>query len=298
MKTALYIGLAVFGARFLAAWVKSLGAGHWKLERPTILDCGIGVVVNFLDTLGIGAFATTTSCFKLWGLVQDEEIPGTLNVGLPIPAILEAFLYIAVVDVDAMTLTATISAAAVGGWLGAGVVSRWPRRKIQIGVGIMLLLTATFSSLTLLRFFPAGGDLTGLAGPKLLLAVSVCGLLGALKTLGIGFYAPCMMVVSLMGMNPKAAFPIMMGSVAFVGPVAGVEFIRQKRYNLKSALGLLIGGLPGVLVAAFLVRSLPLGAIRWLMIVVVFYTAAMMLRSAANERARGNAAVDPGRHSP
>jgi uncharacterized membrane protein YfcA len=142
MKTALYIGLAFFGVRFLAAWAKSLGAKLWTLERPTMLDCGIGMVVNFLDTLGIGAFATTTSCFKLWGLVQDEDIPGTLNVGLPVPAILEAFLYIAVVDVDTSTLTTTISAAAVGGWLGAGVVSRWPRRKIQIGMGIMLLLTS------------------------------------------------------------------------------------------------------------------------------------------------------------
>jgi uncharacterized membrane protein YfcA len=111
-------------------------------------------------------------------------------------------------------------------------------------------------------------------------------------TLGIGFFAPCMMVIYLMGMNPKAAFPIMMGSVAFLGPVASVPFIRQRRYSLKSALGLTIGGIPGVLLAAYLVKSLPLGAVRWLVIVVVVYTASMMLRSAMQERARVKLAVE------
>jgi uncharacterized membrane protein YfcA len=291
MKASLYIGLLILGIRFLAVWAMSMRVEAWKQNKPAALDYCIGIVVNFLDTLGIGAFATTTSCFKLWHLVRDEEIPGTLNVGLPIPGILEAFLYIAVIDVAPTTLFATIGAATIGGWLGAGVVAQWSRRRIQIGMGIMLLLTATFSLLALLHFFPAGGDLTGFTGVKLVVAVAVCGVLGALKTLGIGFYAPCMMAVSLLGMNPRSAYPIMIGSIAFVGPVAGVEFIRKKRYNLKSALGLFIGGLPGVFAAAFLVRSLPLQAIRWLIVAVVFYTALMMLRSAAAGRAARNAAA-------
>ncbi len=95
-----------------------------------------------------------------------------------------------------------------------------------------------------------------------------------------------MMLIYLMGMNPKAAFPIMMGSCAFLMPVGSARFIREKSYNLKAALGLTIGGIPGVLLAAFLVKSLPLGAIRWLVVAVVLYTAVMMLRSAARERAR------------
>ena len=250
---------------------------------PTLLDLGIGLVVNFFDALGIGCFAPTTACFKLWGLVRDEDIPGTLNIGVALPAILEGFLYMAVVDVDATTLTLMIAASVVGAWLGAGVVSRWARRKIQIGMGATLLVTATFGLLTQLHFVPGGGDLLGLTGAKLLAAVAVSGVLGALMTLGIGFFAPCMMVVYLMGMNPRAAFPIMMGSVAFLGPVASVPFLRQQRYRLKSALGLTIGGIPGVLLAAYLVRSLSLGAVRWLVIVVVVYTAVMMLRSARME---------------
>ncbi len=291
MRTALYIALCVFGLAFLIFWVLALSKQRGRLEKPTLLDVGIGLVVNFFDALGIGSFATTTFCFKSFGLVRDEDIPGTLNVGVTLPSILEGLLYIAVVDVDPITLVSMIGGATLGASLGARVVSRWPKRKIQIGMGITLLITATFSLLKQFHLFPGGGDLLGLTGAKLVAAVAITTLLGALMTLGIGFFAPCMMVVYLLGMNPKAAFPIMMGAVAFLGPGASVPFVRQKRYSLKSALGMTIGGIPGVLLAAFLIKSLPLGAVRWLVIVALIYTAIMMLRSAAMGRARLNAVV-------
>jgi uncharacterized membrane protein YfcA len=284
VRTALYIALCIFGVSFLIYWVLTLARERGKREKPTLLDLGIGLVVNFFDALGIGSFATTTFCFKFFRLVRDEDIPGTLNVGVTLPAILEGLLYIAVVDVEPLTLILTIAGATVGASLGAGVVSRLPKRKIQIGMGITLLITAAFGLLVQFHIFPGGGNLLALTGAKLVIAVAATTLLGALMTLGIGFFAPCMMVTYLLGMNPRATFPIMMGAVAFLGPGASVPFIRQKRYSLKSALGLTIGGIPGVLLAAFLVKSLPLGAVRWLVIVAIIYTAILMLRSAATGR--------------
>ena len=47
-----------------------------------------------------------------------------------------------------------------------------------------------------------------------------------------------MILVSLLGMNPTAAFPIMMGSCAFLMPVGSLRFIRERAYSLPSALGL------------------------------------------------------------
>ena len=215
MRTALYIALGIFGLGFLIFWLMTLARERGKRENPTLLDLGIGLVVNFFDALGIGSFATTTFCFKSFGLVRDEDIPGTLNVGVTLPAILEGLLYIAVVDVDALTLILTIASATVGASLGARVVSRWPKRNIQIGMGITLLITALFGLLVQFHLLPGGGDLLALRGAKLLIAVAATTLLGALMTLGIGFFAPCMMVTYLLGMNPRATFPIMMGAVAF-----------------------------------------------------------------------------------
>jgi uncharacterized membrane protein YfcA len=252
-------------------------------------DGFIGLITNFFDTLGIGSYATTTSFFKLWGLVPDEQIPGTLNVGHTIPSILQAFIYIAVVQVDVVTLILMISASVVGAWLGAGIVAKWPRRYIQIGMGTALLAMAAIFLATQLKLMPGGGDQLGLTGVKLALAVAGNMVLGALMTLGIGLYAPCMMIIFLMGMAPKAAFPIMMGSCAFLMPVGSARFVKENSYNLKSALGLAIGGIPGVLVAAFIVKDLPLYWVRWLVIVVVVYAAIMMLRSAIIERNRPRA---------
>ena len=218
--------------------------------------------------------------------VPDEQIPGTLNVGHTVPTVIEAFIFISVIHVDVTTLTLMLAAAALGAWLGAGVVAAWPRQKIQVGMGIALLAMAGFFLARQLQWMPGGGELLGLTGAKLALAVGVNVVLGALMTLGIGMYAPCMILISLMGMDPKAAYPIMMGSCAFLLPTCGVRFIRKERYNLKAALGLAIGGIPGVLAAAFVVKELPLDWVRWLVIVVVVYTATMMLRSAKVERAR------------
>jgi uncharacterized membrane protein YfcA len=282
MKTALLATLAIFAAGHLFLLIRAARSAGSKERMPNLVDCGIGLLVSFLDSLGIGAFAPTTAIFRLLRLVRDEQMPGTLNAGLSIPGILEAALYIEVVKADVTTMTAMIAAAALGAWLGAAVVSRWPRRKIQLGMGIALLTTATFGLMTQLHLFPGGGDRIGLAGPKLVLAVAVSAVLGALKAIGIGFYAPCMIVIYLLGMNPKAAYPIMMGAIAFAGPVASAPFIREGCYNLRSALGLTLGGIPAVLVAAFIVRSLPLVAVRWLVLVIVVYTAIMMLRSAVS----------------
>ncbi len=283
MKTALFIALAIFGAVYLVIWIREI-ARHPDKQAPGIREYFIGFITNFFDTLGIGSYAPTTSFFKLWGLVPDEQIPGTLNVGHTMPTLVEAFIYIAVVKVDLLTLILMIAAAVVGAWLGAGVVARWPRRNIQIGMGTALLIMAGFFLGSALNVMPIGGDAYGLTGAKLVIAVLANAMLGALMTLGIGLYGPCMAIISLLGMNQTTAFPIMMGSCAFLMPVGSSRFIREKRYNLRAALGLAIGGVPGVLIAAFIVKSMSLTAVRWLVIVVVVYTAIMMLRSAMMER--------------
>jgi uncharacterized membrane protein YfcA len=292
MKAALFIALGIFTAGYLLVWVIYAARATERPEKPNLLDYAIGFVTNFFDALGIGSFATTTALFRWFKVIPDEKIPGTLNAGATIPGILEAFIFIAVVDVDVTTLTLMVIGSVVGAWLGAGAVSRWPRRKIQIGMGTALLVTAFFGLLTLLHLLPGGGDLLGLQGSKLVLAVAANAVLGALMTLGIGLFGPCMMVTYLMGMNPKAVFPIMMGSVAFLGPVASVPFIKRGAYSLKTAVGLTLGGIPGILLAAFLVKSLPLAAVRWLVVVVVVYTAVMMLRSALQEGPRAKPAPE------
>jgi uncharacterized membrane protein YfcA len=295
IHTILIAGLAVVTLVILAALLRAWPRHRVGLPKP--VELAIGFVTNFFDTLGIGSFAPTTSMFKLWRLVPDERIPGTLNVGHTIPTIVEAFIYITIIGVAPVTLISLIVASVAGAWLGAGVVAQLPRRYVQIGMGSFLLIAgAIFLANILTCHSPSGycgGMALGLTGTRLWIAIAANFALGALMTLGIGLYAPAMILVSLLGMNPKAAFPIMMGSCAFLMPLASLRFIRFGAFSMRAALGLTLGGIPGVLAGAFLVKSLPLVAVRWLVIVVVLYAAGAMLLSAARSTARSNAETSP-----
>ena len=278
--TLLVVALVLVALVLIVALVRALP--RHKSPAPTPLLGAIGFVTDFLDTLGIGSFAVTTSLFKFFRVVPDERIPGTLNVGHALPTVVEALIYIVIVAVEPKTLLLLIVASVAGAWLGAGFVARWPRRYVQIGMGTALLAAAVLFILTGLKgsHFGLSGAALGLDGPRLWIAVAINFCLGALMTIGIGLYAPCMIMVSLLGMNPVAAFPIMMGSCAFLMPIASLRFIRFDAISMRAVLGLTLGGIPGVLIAAYIVKSLPLSAVRWLVVVVVLYAAIVMLRSA------------------
>ena len=285
-KNVLLAALLVVTAVFVAFWVRA-SRRHTEERRaaPGPAGVAIGFVTNFFDTLGIGSFATTTTIYRLWGLVPDQKIPGTLNVGHALPTVVQALIYITIVEVQFNTLILLILGAVAGSWLGAAIVSSWPRRNIQVGMGVALLAAAVLMTMTALDRFPGGGDALLLSGTKLQVAIGINFVLGALMTLGIGMYAPCMIAVSLLGMNPMAAFPIMMGSCAFLMPTAGAQFIRTEKYSLRASLGLAIGGIPAVVIAAYIVRALPLTYVRWLVVVVVVYAGLTLLRSAVAARA-------------
>jgi len=297
MKTALVVGLFVVAIPYLIALVRAVvrnraaGAAGEDSPVPTPLGLTTGFVTNFFDTLGIGSFAPTTAIFKLNGLVRDEKIPGTLNVGHTAPTVTQALIFIAIVNVDVWTLTLMIAAAVLGSWVGASVVSGWPRRNIQVGMGLALLAAATLFLFTIFGIAPGGGEALALSGPRLAIGLGVNFLLGALMEVGVGLYGPCLILVSLLGMNPQAAFPIMMGSCAFLMPIGSLKFIRSERYSLRASLGLGIGGVPAVLIAALIVKSMPLQYLRWLVVVVVLYAALSMLRSAVVESRNAGAAA-------
>jgi uncharacterized membrane protein YfcA len=287
----LLIALAVISVVFVIVWIAFLmrtwhAPGNGEDENPNLpAQIGIGFFTNFLDTLGIGSFATTSSIYKLLNAVPDDLIPGTMNVGHTLPSVVQAFILVAVIPVDFRTMVSMITAASAGAWFGAGTVSGWPKRKIQIGLGLALFAAALLMLSSQLKLVPVGGDALGLEGLKFWFAVAASFVFGAIQQLGVGLFAPCMILVSLLGMNPRSAFPIMMGSCAFLMPIGSYRFIKSRRYSPRAAVGLTLGGIPGVIIAAYLVKSLPLGTVRWLVVVVVLYTSAMLLRSAAAEKA-------------
>jgi len=243
-------------------------------QAPMAVLLAIGSLANFFDTLGIGSFATTTAALRLGHFVDDENIPGTLNVGHAIPTILEAVIFIIALGglIDIPTITLMVIAGGIGAWFGAGIVAKWPRRTIQRAMAIALVVTASFMTLRMLASLSLSEGTIGLTGTALAVGVLASLVIGSLTSLGIGNYAPTMAVTYMLGMNQKAVFPIMATAAALILPTAAIRFYRSGRFDRRAAMAFAIGGIPGVLVAVYIVKELPLDVVRWVVVAVLLYT--------------------------
>ena len=262
------------------------------LEKDSFIKIGIiGLVANFFDTLGIGSFAIETSLFKNLKVVEDKKLPGTLNVGATIPTIIEAVIFLTVIEVDPVTLVSMLASAVVGAVVGAEVVSKFEEKTIQITMGVALLAVAALMTAGQLKLFPVGGDAVGLTGIKLVIGIIGNFIFAALMTVGIGLYAPCMALIFALGMGPKAAFPIMMGSCAILLPFSSYKFIKNGAYSSKAAMATSVLGAVGVLIAAYLVKSLPLGTLKWIVVCVILYTSYIMFKASKQNNSKTNSEV-------
>ncbi len=277
LKAVLGVMTSLFGIYYLRDVFKNRSSFSEK-PWPGLLTTGF--VTNFFDTLGIGSFAQQTAIFKIFKLVDDRLIPGTMNVGNTIATATQAFIFMTAVKVDPVTLVSMSLAAPIGAVFGAGVVARMPRRGIQLGMGIGLLVVAIMILGGLLDLIPLGGEAIGLDGWKLAVIIVMCLVFGALQTIGVGFYAPCMAMVYSFGMHPATAFPIMMTATAMLMVAGGGRFIREQAYDRKVAISLSVAGVAGVFLAAYVVKSLPLDVMKWLVCGVVIYTSVTMFLSA------------------
>ena len=261
-----------------------------QLDEVSVPKVGIvGAITNFFDTLGIGSFAPTVAFNKFIKMgVRDKDLPGLLNVGDTLPVMCEAIIFTTVIKVEPVTLVTMLASSAIGSWLGAGIISKMNENKIQKVMGVALFVTGVLMVLSALNMIQGGGDAIGLTGGKLVIGIIGNFILGALMTAGIGLYAPCMALVYFLGLSPAVAFPIMMGSCATLMPVCSVKFIKEGAYPRKASLLLGLFGAIGVFIAAYIVKSLPLNILRWLVICVIFYTSVSMLLSASKSNKEDN----------
>ncbi|HIZ77927.1 MAG TPA: sulfite exporter TauE/SafE family protein [Firmicutes bacterium] len=300
-------GIVLLTAIFFIYYIRDLIDHKEDLRdggtKSTVLLSICSNVILFFDTLGIGAYAPSTVCFKGFKLVPDRLIPGTLNAACAVSMAVESVVFITTVEVETVTLVTLIAASTVGAFLGAGFVSKLPLSKMQIGLGGALLIVAFTLIIGALGLMPVGGEAIALTGAKLVVSAIFCFIFGALMTIGVGAYALIMGLVCLMGLSPAAAFPITFGACAYLIPAASIRFVRETRknekmgnarpvYHRKAVLIYSTIGLIGPLVACFLITSLPLNVLKWLVAAVVTYTAITMLRGGLKNRANPDQEID------
>ena len=281
--TILLSALALLAAAFVAMLAReALKRGVGAPGPESII---LGAITNFFDTLGIGSFAPTTAWLKFRRMIPDSFIPATLNVGHALPAMMQSaiFLVLLGVQVDPVLLVSCIVAAVAGAVVGAPLMVRAPVRLVQGVVGVALLIAAALYAMSNLDLMPIGGTATALEPRLLWIAVVAHFIMGVLMAFGIGLYAPSLILLSLLGLDPRLAFPIMASACAFLMPTTGFRYIRSERIDLRIVIGIALGGIPAVLLAAFVVKEMPIEPLRWAVVVVVLYAAGLLLRSASRK---------------
>lgn len=285
--TILLIIMWIFAAVFFVILVKDVKAHKDELDKTKLgYNSLISAIANFFDTLGIGSYAIATSAWKFNKSMPDDLIPGTLNVAFGIPICVEATIFMTKIEVDPLTLVLMIGAAIIGSVIGAKIISKMDIMKIRVVMGVALLIVAAITLCKINAVGPFGiiGTSRGLTGGMLALGVIANFILGVLMTAGIGLYAPCMAVVLLLGMSADVAFPIMMGSCAFLCPACGIAFIKEGKYQRASTIPMIITGSIGVLIAGFIVTSLPLTLLTYLVCVVMVICAILFFHDAKKQK--------------
>lgn len=280
MLIALLVPLALAVLVTLYALIRSAARRGMLTPHPEAVV--IGAVTNFFDTLGIGSFAPTMAWFKFRRLVPDRLIPCTLLPAHGLPAMAQSAIYLVLLGVlvEPVLLFGCVTAFALGVLVGAPLVVRTKIWVVQLVVAFALVIAASFYALGNLGLMPAGGSATGLPPLLMIVAITANFVFGILINFGVGHYAPSLVLLSLMGMDPRLSFPIMATAGALAVPGAMLRHIAIGEIDLRIVIGVTLGGVPAVLVAAFLVQSMPVEPLRWLVIVVVLYAAAVMLRAA------------------
>lgn len=236
-------------------------------------------IIFFFSTFGISDFAISSALYPKLKWLPIKKLPGTLNTQCVVPVAAMALCYIASIKVDVTTLVVCILCSVAGAYIGPRFVVKLPEQAIKIGIAIGLSVAAVLIFAGLMGWMPVGGELTGLPADKLAIASILLFIYGALNNIGIGSYAPTMVTVYLLGMNPAVAFPIMMGAATFSVPIGGTQFIKFDEYSRKITLFTSIFGLLGVLAAVYVVKSLNVAMLKWVVIAVLIYSVYSMLAS-------------------
>jgi uncharacterized membrane protein YfcA len=240
-----------------------------------------GAVVNFFDTFGISSFAQTTAWMKFRKMVPDRLIPPTMLAGLTPPAMAQSIIFLILlgVKVDPVLLFGAAMATFAGGVIGAPLVVRARAWIVQAIVAVGLTLAGIAYVIGMLGLMPVGGTASGLPLGLTIVGIAVSFVLGLLANFGVGNYAPSLVMFSLMGMDPHYCFPIMASGASLMGAGSSMRFIKVPELDLRIVVGLTLGGIPAVLVAALIVKEMDVDVLRYLITVVVFYTAIVMARA-------------------
>lgn len=286
--TIILVGVVLVNGIFAINFVRDLIAHKGEVMKEPGNPIAMAItsfLIFLLSTFGISDFAIGAAAYPKLKWVDDKRLPGTLNTECVLPVAVMALAYITSVEVDLATLLLPIIAQVVGAYVSPRFVVKLPVNTIKKFVAVGLFIAAGLILAGKLGIYPTGGTETGLSGFKLILLTVLSFVYGAVNNIGIGSYALTTATIYALGLSPLVAFPIMMGACTFSVPVGSMQFIKLDSYSRKITLFTATFGALGVLVAVFVVKSLDVSMLQWIVVVVILFSAIQMIMSMMKKEA-------------
>ncbi|HBA02639.1 MAG TPA: hypothetical protein DCW51_00910, partial [Clostridium sp.] len=277
-----------FAVTFIRDLIKNKGMFMKEDGNPIVMAIS-SFIIFVLSTFGISDFAVSTVLYRKMKFVNDKKLPGTLNTQCVLPVAAMALIYISSIEVEITTLLVCIIAQVIGAYIGPRFVVKMNVTSIKKFISVGLIIAAVLILMGKFGVYPSGGEAVGLTGWKLVMLGVLSLLFGAFNNVGIGSYALTMATVYALGLNPAVAFPIMMGACTFSVPVGSMQFIKLDSYSRKITFFTSTFGVLGVIVAAYVVKSLNVGMLQWVVVIVLLYSAYNMISEIIKNRNMQNA---------
>lgn len=275
VTTCILVLIVVVNGAFAIKFLQDLAKHKHELsdlKGRNVLLAISSPIIFFFSSFGISDFAISTILYRKCKLVSDKMLPGTLNTQCVIPVAAMALAFISVIEVDMTTLVICIIAQVIGAYLGPQIVVKLSAKVIRRFIGTGLIIATLFILAGKFNLIPSGGTAIGLTSSKLIIAAVCLLVFGALNNIGIGSYAPTMVTIYALGMNPAVAFPIMMGACTFSVPIGSMQFIKYGQYNRKITLFAATFGVLGVLSGVYLVKRLDVSMLQWMIAAILLYS--------------------------
>lgn len=266
----------LFAITFIRDLIKNKDTFMKEDGNPIIMAIS-SFIIFVLSTFGVSDFAVSTVFYRKMKFVDDKKLPGALNTQCVLPVATMALIYISSIDVEITTLLVCIIAQVIGAYIGPRFVVKMNVESIKKFISVGLIVAAILILMGKFGVYPSGGDAVGLTGWKLVLLGVLSLLFGAFNNVGIGSYALTMATIYALGLNPAVAFPIMMGACTFSVPIGSMQFIKLDAYSRKITFFTSTFGVLGVVVAAYVVKSLNVSMLQWVVVVVLLYSAYNMI---------------------
>ena len=236
-------------------------------------------IVYFLATMGISDFLMNTIVFNRCKSGDTAQLPGTVNLCAIVPGTVIAFTYLQTAEaIETATLIICTACMLAGTVFSAIFLTGIDGKKLKKIIGTALIFSMCALVVKMIVSAGTTGSASGLGGVRLVIAVVVCLICGALNMMGVPCKPTLTALFLLLGLSPMCTLTLVLVMCGLSPVVGGVKFIRSGKYHKKTVLAAAITGTATAVCGCLVMISLPALALNIVLLCVMLIAIVSMFK--------------------